>query len=153
MVTLAGTQNNEQDLVKAVLNLEHDALAAYDQTIERLECPKAKAKVSEFRQDHLQHIDALTQIASRFDMEMPDGSMKAVLTTGKIKVADLIGDDATILTAMKTNEYETVMMYENALKKDFLSPELRAICEKGLADERRHRDWMDQAAEEKKRAA
>ena len=65
----------------------------------------------------------------------------------------MIGDDKAILTAMKTNEYETVMAYENALRKDFLTTELRGVCEKGLSDEQRHRDWMDRAAKAGKKAA
>lgn len=153
MVTLAGTQSNEKDLVEALLKLEYNALEAYDETIERLECPVAKGKVSEFRQDHNEHVQALTQIGSRMGISVDGPGAKSMLTAGKIKIADMVGDDAAILFAMKTNEYETVMAYENACKKDFLSAELRAVCEKGQADEKRHRDWMDQAAEDKKKKA
>lgn len=149
MVTLAGTQNNEKDLIEAILQLEYNALEAYDETIERLENPQHAQKVSEFRQDHLQHVEELQKLAKPLGIEVDGPGAKSMLTAGKIKIADFVGNDGAILTAMKTNEYETVMAYENACKKDFLSPQLRTLCEKGLADEKRHRDWMDQAADSK----
>lgn len=152
MVTLAGTQNNAKDLVEALLKLEMNALEAYDATIERLENPSFSQQVSEFRQDHYNHVNALSEICRSLGGEVPGPGGKSMLTKGKVVIADIIGNDSAILTAMKTNEYETVMAYENALKKDFLSPELRSICEKGLNDERRHRDWMDRAADQKKAA-
>lgn len=147
MVTLAGTQNNIKDLVEALLQLEMNALEAYDATIERLENQQFSQQVAQFRQDHYQHVEAMTQIARPLGIEIPEAGAKSLLTKGKVVIADMIGNDSAILTAMKTNEYETVMAYENALKKDFLTAELRSICEKGLSDERRHRDWMDQAAD------
>ena len=153
MVTLAGTQNNEKDLVEALLKLEQNALEAYDSTIERLENKSYSDKIASFRQDHYEHVNALSAIAKTIGAELQEAGAKSMLTAGKIVIADIIGNDSAILTAMKTNEYETVMAYENALKKDFLSPELKAICEKGLGDERRHRDWMDQAAKQDSKAA
>ncbi len=153
MVTLAGTQNNEKDLVEALLKLEQNALEAYDETIKRLEDKSFSDKISSFRQDHYDHVNALSRIATTIGAELQESGAKSLLTAGKIVIADIVSDDSAILKAMKTNEYETVMAYENALKKDFLSPELRQICEKGLSDERRHRDWMDQAAKDDKKAA
>ena len=153
MVTLAGTQSNEKDLVEALLQLEMNALEAYDATIERLENKIFSQQVAQFRQDHYQHVQELSKFATAMGIEIPEAGAKSLLTKGKVVIADMVGDDGAILTAMKTNEYETVMAYENACKKDFLSMELRALCEKGLSDEKRHRDWMDQAAKSDKKAA
>ena len=153
MVTLAGTQNNEKDLIEALWKLEENALEAYDETIERLENKEYARQIAEFRNDHNQHVQALAQCARACGAEAQEPGGKSMLTKGKIVIADMVGNDSLILDAMKTNEYETVMAYENALKKDFLSPELRALCEKGLADERRHRDWMDRTADMAKKKA
>jgi rubrerythrin len=149
MVTLAGTQNDPKSLIEALLKLEYNALEAYDETIERLEDPESSKKIAEFRQDHYQHVQALTECGRPLGVEVDGPGGKSMLTAGKIKIADMVGNDSAILKAMKTNEYETVMAYENAMQKDFLTPELRALCEKGLNDERRHRDWMDRASEKK----
>lgn len=153
MVTLAGTQNDPKSLIKALLELEYNALEAYEETIERLENKEYARQIAVFREDHYQHVQTLKSLGMPLGVDVDGPGAKAMLTEGKIKLADMVGDDSAILNAMKTNEYETVMAYENACKKDFLTPELRAICEKGLADERRHRDWMDTAAKAHKKAA
>ena len=73
-----------------------------------------------------------------------EGDMKQWLTTGKVALADLAGDNA-ILKAMKTNEDDTVAAYQQALDNEITGAELRPLMEKGLADERRHRAWMESA--------
>jgi predicted outer membrane protein len=78
--------------------------------------------------------------------------MKSVLTSGKVVLADMMGDEA-ILKAMKTNEDDTVTAYDRAANNNCCTPELRQICENALADERRHRQWMEQTAEALDRAA
>ena len=70
--------------------------------------------------------------------------MKQWLTTGKVALADLAGDNA-ILKAMKTNEDDTAAAYQQALDNSLTDAELRPVIEKGLADERRHRAWMETA--------
>jgi hypothetical protein len=66
------------------------------------------AKISEFKRDHIQHVVALNEIARELGVEAPiEGDMKQMLTTGKIALADLLGD-AAILKALKTNEDDTV---------------------------------------------
>lgn len=142
MVTMAGTQNRPDKLVKALLKLEHNALEAYDATIERLETPAYVEKIREFRGDHLDHINKLSRIARILNVEVPDAGGKSMLTKGKVAIAGMVGDDESILRAMKSNEEDTVSAYEHALDHDFLTNDMRAVCEKGLADERRHRAWM-----------
>lgn len=153
MVTLAGTQNTIKDLIEALWKLEENALEAYEETIERLDNESYARQVAEFKADHEAHVRALSALAESSGAETQDAGGKALLTKGKVVIADMVGNDSAILNAMKTNEYETVMAYENALKKDFLTPELRALCEKALADEKRHRDWMDKTADIAKKAA
>lgn len=152
MATFAGTQDNINDLITSLLNLEHDAIEAYDSVIERLEDATLSAKVSEFRQDHYRHVSELSEIATQNSIELPEGTPKAMLTTGKVVLADLFGDN-TILKAMETNEKDTVKAYENALKQPCCTPELKDICTRAHADEVRHREWMDATANKMSRAA
>lgn len=151
MVTLVGTQNNEKDLVESLLNLEHDAQAAYRETIERLDDRALSQQVSAFLQDHMRHTQELSAYAAKIGAKIPDGTAKAMMTSGKVKMADMIGDNA-ICMAMKTNEQDTVTAYERASTQDFVSPELKAICEKAYADETRHREWFGNASASKKAA-
>jgi rubrerythrin len=63
MVTTVGTESTIQDLVQNLLFLEHDAIAAYDSTIEKLQNPSYKSQVGNFREDHLRHIAELRKMA------------------------------------------------------------------------------------------
>ena len=147
MATTVGTENNIQDLVKNLILLEHDAIAAYESTIEKLSDSTLSAQVAQFRQDHLQHLDVLQEIAVETGAEAPaEGDMKQMLTTGKVALAGLLGDGA-ILKAMKTNEDDTVTAYERASTHRDAIAKSRAFFEKALEDERRHRDWMQRTAE------
>ena len=46
MVTTVGTETAFSDLVTNLISLEHDAIAAYDSTIERLSDPELATRVA-----------------------------------------------------------------------------------------------------------
>ncbi|MBB4003594.1 MAG: DUF2383 domain-containing protein [Aurantimonas endophytica] len=146
MVTTVGTENTFEKLVQNLLILEHDAIAAYESTIEKLDDPASKAKIAEFKADHESHVAELTRMAGAIGTAAPqEGDAKQYLTTGKIALASIIGDK-TILKAMSTNEIETKMAYDHAAKNDVATPEARTFFQKAYADESRHKEWMDAAA-------
>ncbi|WLS02810.1 ferritin-like domain-containing protein [Shinella oryzae] len=146
MVTMVGNESTIDKLVTNLISLEHDAIAAYDSVIERLDDRRLSAQVAEFRDDHLQHLQVLNEIARDVGTEAPtEGDMKQMLTTGKIALADLMGD-AAILKAMKTNEDDTVTAYERASRHEDAIPQSKAFFLKALHDEQRHREWFDTTA-------
>ena len=146
MVTTVGTEGSIEDLVSNLLYLEHDAIAAYESTIDKLRNPSHKERIAEFRSDHLKHVAELERMAGLLKIDAPQsGDMKQLLTTGKIAMASLVGDGA-ILTAMKTNEDDTVTAYERAARHRDAKPESRRYFEAFAEDERRHRAWMERAA-------
>jgi rubrerythrin len=147
MVTMAGKSPDLSKLIKSLSELEYDAIAAYRAAIERFENPRYKNQLESFVQDHEQHLSALKQCAQGMSDEVVDGpDMKVALTKGKIVIADIMGDTA-ILKAMKTNEDDTVMAYEQACQHPNLPEAVRQLCQTGLADEQRHRAWMEQEIE------
>jgi rubrerythrin len=147
VVTTVGTESEIKSLVQDLLYLEHDAIAAYDSTIEKLENPEYKRQIQAFRQDHSQHVSVLTEMATELGVDAPrEGDMKQMLTTGKVALASLMGDSA-ILKAMKTNEDDTVAAYERASQHGDAIPKSKAFFAKALEDELRHRAWMEQTAQ------
>ncbi len=147
MVTTVGNEAKFEDLVTNLIYLERDALAAYEAVMDRLSDTALIDEVGRFRDDHRQHLEVLTEMAHEAEAEAPtEGDMKEMLTTGKICVANLMGDGA-ILKAMKTNEDDTVQAYEQAAAHDNALPKSKAFFEKALADEMRHRDWMERTAQ------
>jgi len=147
MATTVGNETTFHDLVQNLISLEYDAIAAYESTVERLSDSALSGQVEAFRQDHLQHLDVLKNMAREGGFDAPvEGDMKQMLTTGKIALADLFGDKA-ILKAMRTNEEDTVTAYERASTHADVRPESKAFFDKALADELRHREWMQRTAE------
>lgn len=146
MVTTVGTESTFEKLVQNLLILEHDAIAAYESTIEKLDDVSFKAKIGEFLADHQAHVAELTRMAGTLGVEAPtEGDLKEYLTTGKVALASIIGDGA-ILKAMSTNEIETKMAYDHAAKNTAATPEAQTYFRKAYGDETRHKDWMDSAA-------
>jgi rubrerythrin len=146
MVTTVGTEATLVGLVEDLLLLEHDAIAAYEQTIERLSNPSYKQTVAEFKADHDRHVRELTQLAVDIGATPHrEGDAKQFLTTGKVALASIMGDSA-ILKAMRSNEEDTVTAYERATRHTEATPTALAIFEKAHADELRHREWMSNAS-------
>lgn len=129
-----------------LIHLEYDAIAAYRSAIERLDTADYKAKLTEFLGDHERHIEELGNAVRDEGATPPtEGDAKKILTKGKVVLADLAGDKA-ILTAMKANEAVAKTKYEDAVEKGYAEP-IQAIVRGGLADERRHKDWIDTTLE------
>lgn len=144
MATLVGKQRSLGDLLNALIELDYDAAAAYEAAIERLESQAYKDTMSEFLEDHRRHIVELTPHAAKLRKDVADEpDLKSVLTKGKVIIANLAGDKA-ILTAMKTNEDDTVTAYERALGHQQLTEDLLPLIERNLGDEHRHRNWLMQ---------
>ncbi|MFC7552865.1 DUF892 family protein [Pseudoroseomonas wenyumeiae] len=146
MATTVGTESTYPKLLRNLLLLEHDAIAAYEQTISRLDNPAYREKIAAFKADHDRHVQQLNQLASTVGAEAPqEGDMKQLLTTGKVALASIMGDAATI-GAMRTNEEDTVTAYERASKHVEAPAEARQVFQSALQDELRHRAWMEETS-------
>ncbi|WP_375260110.1 DUF2383 domain-containing protein [Citreimonas sp.] len=147
MVTTVGTSSDFPKLIENFIILEHDAIAAYDAVIERLDKPELKSKIAEFKGDHERHMSELKAMAGRAGADIPgEGDMKQMLTTGKVAFADMVGDDGSILMAMASNETDTVSAYENGKDNDCVPADERAVFTRAYEDELRHKEWMEATA-------
>ncbi|WP_394841395.1 ferritin-like domain-containing protein [Pendulispora brunnea] len=147
MATMVGTQKDLVSLLNQLLELDYDAIEAYKAAIARLKDTSDRAQLASFMHDHERHVrelgDAIVGMGSR-PSNGPD--VKQVLTKGKVVLSALIGD-RLILMAMKTNENDTNTAYERAVNRTDLPQDLRAVLERNLTDERRHRAWIAQRIE------
>lgn len=140
MATSAGKERDSLEMLRDLIKLDHAAAEAYDEAIEHLDNAAHKQQLEVFKRDHERHIAELSPILRQLGGKVPDdGGMKEMLTEGKVKLSSLMGDRA-ILKAMKTNEDDTNTAYERAVTK--APVEARSVIERGLADERRHREWI-----------
>jgi rubrerythrin len=145
MATMVGTQKSFTQAIKELVELDYDALEAYESAINNLENPEYKKKFEEFKLDHQRHITELSAFLSRCNETAPSGpdNMKKVLVKGKVELASLFGDQ-NILSAMLSNEEDTNTAYEriNARIGESADKEIAKIIADGLADERKHKDWI-----------
>ena len=142
MVTTVGTESTIEDLLEDLIALDYDAADAYQAAIHRLNDSRYRARLTEFRGDHLRHVEELGEILSRMGRTPPSGGdMKSILTSGKVLMAGLMGDEA-ILQAMRTNEADTNTAYERAINFEALPSQTRDVLQHGLEDERRHCEWI-----------
>lgn len=140
MATLTDTKDIISDL-SDLIQLDYDAIAAYKSAIERLDTTEYKAKLAEFMGDHKRHVDELGKAVRNAGGTPPtEGDAMVILTKGKVVIAGLVGDKP-ILMAMRANEEVTNTKYEDAVETGYPEP-IQAILRQGLADERRHRDWI-----------
>lgn len=144
MVTLVGMQENFEDALKDLIELDYDAIEAYECAINRIINQELKEKLNIFKADHEWHIQELTSILKKRNISPPLGPSigKQWLTKGKVVLANLIGDN-TILRAMISNEIDTNTAYERISLREDIWPEAKDIIRKGLEDEKRHKKWLE----------
>jgi uncharacterized protein (TIGR02284 family) len=132
-------------MLNNLIQLDYDAIDAYDAAIDRVASPEYKARLREFRDDHARHTRDVGAVVTELGgTPARQGGAKSMMTRGKVMLADLMGDSA-ILQAMKSNEEDTNTAYERAVKAGEGTPAAIAALRAGLEDERRHRAWIEQA--------
>jgi len=144
MATTIGNETEPLDLLCKLIELDYDAIEAYDAAIERVEELETQSILESFRADHERHTRDLAPFVRELSGTPPtEGDLKRILTKGKVVIASLAGDHA-ILQAMKTNEDDTNTAYERAVRHEKVDARARAVLERNLADERRHRAWIEE---------
>lgn len=146
MVTLVGTQGSFVDALKELVELEFDALGAYEAALERLEDTEYKITLGQFRDDHKRHISELTTLLIQHDIEPPTSHSlgKHWLTVGKVVIGNLAGGDKAILLAMKSNEGDTNTAYMRMKERLDVWDDAKDIIDCGLQDEQRHKKWLEE---------
>jgi uncharacterized protein (TIGR02284 family) len=142
MATMTGKEEDVVRMLKNLIELDYDAVEAYQAAIARLEDRTSREALADFMNDHLRHTRDLSEVVHQMGAVPPKGGdFKRVLTKGKVVIGNIIGDRG-VLMAMKSNEDDTNTAYERVAKRTDLSPELLALVQRNLADERRHRAWI-----------
>jgi len=138
-----GKESRLVDTLKHLIALDFDAISAYQAAIDRLESPKCIRALKEFMTDHWRHTQELTPLVKEYGEIAPThADAMIILTKGKVLIGQLAGDRG-ILSAMRSNEGDTNDAYENACSRIDVPPHVLDILQRALADERRHKAWID----------
>ncbi len=137
-------------MLNDLLQLEHDALPAYQIAIAGLRNSAPRDRLKAFRDDHLRHVDELTAlIQARGGVplrlpHLPTGIFKLL-----VQLSGLPGGDRAILLAFKANEWQSQEKYRRrAAENAGHEPALAAFLRRAAEDEARHYAWVCSALEE-----
>jgi hypothetical protein len=140
----------EVAMLNDLLQLEHDALPAYQVAIAGLSNTARRDQLRAFRDDHLRHVDELAAlIRARGGVplrlpHLPTGLLKLML-----QLAGLPGGDRAILLAFRANEWQSQEKYGRRVAEGTgREPGLAGFLRRAAEDEARHYAWVCDALEE-----
>jgi rubrerythrin len=151
-VSMDTTQNTGSAALVALLNdllqLDHDAIAAYRLALRELESVDLRLQLQAHLADHERHVDELEkhiEEAGGMKMSLPHltGAFKLA-----VQAAAAPGSDRAVLLAFKANEMQARDKYARATTSADLPAGVRLTVQRAAADERRHYDWAVNALEE-----
>jgi rubrerythrin len=143
MITKAGSQTDFSEALQTLVELDYDAVEAYDAAIERLKNLEHKAVLQGFRKDHQRHIQEISDLLVAHGEKAPEKSdAKKWLTKGKVVIAGLVSDNL-VLAAMQSNEIDTNTAYEKINAHESKWVDAENILETAWKDEKRHKAWLD----------
>jgi len=131
------------DGLNDLLQLDHDAIAAYDVAIAKLEDRDHADQIAGYRRDHERHVRELNELVARLG-GTPANHPHA---TGPFKTAlqslgGLAGDKG-LLMAFRTNELAVRTKYDAYASRAMLwPPDVKRTIDGAALDEERHYAWV-----------
>jgi hypothetical protein len=134
-------------LLNDLLQLDHDAVSAYQLALRELDSAELKAELRAHLGDHERHIDELETHIERLDgMKMPLPHLTGAFKLA-VQAAAGPGNDRAVLLAFKANEMQSRDKYARVADME-LPPDIAEYVNRAAADERRHYDWAVRSLQE-----
>jgi len=137
---------NENDLIKklnSLLQLDIDAIRAYDQALRQIDDRLINFKMACFREDHVKHVMNLSHEITLLGGEpielTPD--FKGFFIEGFTALRSLTGTEGA-LKAMISNEHFTNKIYAEASQEN-LPPKIQQLIYKNYQDEQKHLTYIE----------
>jgi uncharacterized protein (TIGR02284 family) len=131
-----------------VLQVDIDALGAYQAAIDAIDDPEVKRQLGQFQADHQRHVIALKALVQRSGGTPKErADLKGILQRGFTRVAGLVGAESC-LKAMLANEKVTNAVYSRHCQKPY-PEDVLGVLRRGLDDEQRHYEWLEGALRER----
>jgi uncharacterized protein (TIGR02284 family) len=114
------TRQEMIDGLNSLIQLDIDAVSAYDQTIKNIDDPVIRSRMTEFRGDDQNHVSDLSSIVQKMGGTAPDPSpdFKGFLIQGFTAIHSATGTDGA------------------------LTPEAKTLVEKNFSDEKIHLEYI-----------
>ncbi|MDQ3556302.1 MAG: ferritin-like domain-containing protein [Gemmatimonadota bacterium] len=136
------------DTLNDLLQLDHDAIGAYEIAIEKLSDRSLADRIQEFKHDHQRHIAELNDaLAALGGTPKNEPHATGPFKQGLQSLGGLAGNKG-VLMAWRTNEMQAKTKYSKAASDAVGWPEgARTVVERNARDEERHYRWVMDALE------
>lgn len=132
-----------------LLQLDHDAIGAYQIAFDSLDNPLHREQIRRFRADHERHIAELVPLIRAHGGTPLELSH---VSTGVLKLgaqqAGRLGGDAGVLLSFKANERQVRDKYRRAAERWTGDPEVADVIRRAADDEQRHYTWALETLED-----
>lgn len=132
------------DLLRELVQLEYDTMAAYRAAIDRVADVDARAELAMFFDDHQRTARALASCIDRYGgATRTRADLERAWTRGRVAVDDLAGDNALLhaLAQLEDNMHAAFERAQSGLRP-IADPPLASAVEAALAAEEAHREWL-----------
>ncbi|KAA9006647.1 ferritin-like domain-containing protein [Histidinibacterium aquaticum] len=138
-----GTELSQARLVRNLLELESVAIAIYDSALERLSAAEELSALADFRQDHVRHVQELTEMAARLRINnVPKHGSAPTQSFSGLEMNEL-ESLPQLMRALKTNEENTGIAYRKAAANPLSDLDMTRIFHAAAHDEEQHQEWME----------
>ena len=136
--------DSDLNLLVAMAELDAEAAEAYRIAAEYTDNGLFRAKLEEFRADHLRHVETFNRLltiagVAEVPAELDEDSSAVTMLAASMGT---MGVRATLM-AMIANEQLTNAMYDAAMELPF-EDEVARILAMHMTDEQRHLDWLSE---------
>ncbi len=138
-------ENDFASTFKELVNLDQNAVEAYEMAINRLKNDVYKSEFVKFKEEHQQHIEAIITILKNHGISEhfnSSTSKKQLLPKGKAVITNLTRDNS-ILLAIISNEIDIIDAYNFAYSKAGGWKDTEDILKHIIDDEKRHKNWLE----------
>lgn len=129
-----------------LLQLDLDAIGAYDETMARLESQEHVETVATFKRDHERHARDLAAFVKRLGgvpKERPH--LTAPVKKALVKAGGAAGDKG-VLASFRVNEMQVRAKYDKYAARQDYPAEVAELIRLNAQDERRHYEWAASVA-------
>jgi rubrerythrin len=133
------------DGLNDLLQLDHDAIAAYEIAMEKLENPDWADRIAGFMLDHERHVRQLNEVI----LELGGTPRNEPHVTGPFKEAlqslGALGGDRGVIVAFRANELQARRKYDRyASRANRWPPNVKLVVDGNALDEERHYEWASE---------
>ena len=133
------------DGLNDLLQLDHDAIAAYEIAMDRLANPDWVDQIASFMLDHERHVRQLNEVI----LELGGTPRNEPHVTGPFREAlqslGALGGDRGVIVAFRANELQARRKYDRyASKANRWPPNVKLVIDGNALDEERHFRWASE---------